>query len=178
LEVEVKHRKTGLAVLSPIVAALVLLTAACTPPAGPTVITNVTTTVIVNGQSGTDPGEANKSKGSVLSETKKVTINGFVNGEKCPAGITPANENKKIRLGCDLAVTVNPRRADDSVIEDDKAPPVDYFAQATGQDVAKFTQSASNSYNGDVHTLKAGKFGLIASVVGIPSGLQEFEVIP
>jgi hypothetical protein len=177
LEVEVKHRKTGLAIVSPIVAALVLITAACAPPAGPTIV-NVTQTVTINGKSGTDPGETSKAKGSVKSETKSVTVNGFVNGEKCPSGIAPANDNHKIRLGCDLAVTVNPRRADGSVIQDDNAPPVDYFALATGQDVVTFTQSGSNSYNGDVHTVKAGKFALVASVVGIPSGLQEFEVIP
>ena len=174
-----EHRKTGLAVLALVVGALVLTTAACTQPAGPTIITTVTNVNTINvGQSGTDPGETNKAKGSVKSETKSVTVNGFANGEKCPGGISPANDNHKIRLGCDLAVTVNPRRADGSVIQDDNAPPVDYFALATGQDVVTFAQSGSNSYNGDVHTVKAGKFALIASVVGISSGLQEFEVIP
>lgn len=172
-----KHRKTGLAVLSLAVGALVLFTAACQTPAGPTIV-NVTQTVTINGQSGTDPGETNKAKGSVKSETKSVTINGFKDGEKCPSGIAPANQNGKIRLGCELAVTVNPRRADGSVIQDDNAPPVDYFVLATGQDVCSFSQSSSNSYNGDLKTLKAGKCELIASVVGISSGLQPFEVIP
>lgn len=173
-----KHRKTVLAVVSPIVAALVLLTAACTPPAGPTIVTSVTNiNTLNNGQSGTDPGEPGKAKGSVKTETKSVTVNGFANGEKCPAGVAPANDNHKIRVGCDLAVTVNPRRPDGSVIQDDNAPPVDYFILAVGQDVVTFVQSGSNSYNGDVHSLKVGKFALIASVVGISSGLQEFEVI-
>lgn len=156
-----------------------IVLASCTQPAGPTIITTVTNVnTITVGQSGTDPGETNKSKGNVKTDTKSVTVNGFANGEKCPSGIAPANQNGKIRLGCELAVTVNPRRADGSVIQDDNAPPVDYFALATGQDVCSFTQSSSNTYNGDLKTLKAGKCELIASVVGIASGLQPFEVIP
>lgn len=171
-----KHRKTGLAVLSLVVGLLVVV-AACTP-AAPTNIVNVNTNTNTNniGQSG--QGDPAAVPGSVSSKVKSVTINGFKDGEKCPTGIAPANDNHKIRVGCDLAVTVNPRDADGKTILDDHAPPVDYFILGTGQDVVTFKQSASNSYNGDIHSTKAGKFALLASVMGIPSGLQEFEVIP
>lgn len=171
-----------LAVSAVIVGVMILGLAACgkQQPTGATLINivNNNTNTNNNGQSGTDPGDPTKVPGSVLKSTKSVTINGFANGEKCPSGIQPANQNQKIRLGCDLAVTVNPRDESGHVIQDSAAPAVDYFILAQGQDIVSFSQSSSNSYNGDVHTLKAGKFSLIASVVGISSGLQEFEVIP
>jgi len=163
-----------------LILALALAGAACDTPTGPTVVNVVNNNTLTNnnGQSGSDPSEPNKTTGSVKSGTKSVTVNGFKDGEKCPSSITPANQNQKIRLGCDLAVTCNPRDAEGKVIQDDKAPPVDYFILATGQDVVTFAQWASNTYNADVKTVKAGKFQLICSVVGISSGLQDFEVIP
>jgi hypothetical protein len=178
LEVEVTHRigKTALALAAVVVASLVLLTA-CQPtvPSNINIINNNTNTN-QNGQSG--QGDPTAVPGSVTAKIKTVTVNGFANGEKCPTGIAPANDNHKIRLGCDLAVTVNPRDENGKTILDDKAPPVDFFVLAAGQDVVDFKQSDSNSYNGDIHSKKAGKFALLASVVGISSGMQEFEVIP
>lgn len=106
-----------------------------------------------------------------------VTVNGFANGEKCPSNIAPANQNGKIRLGCELAVTCNPRDAQDHVILDDNAPPTDYFRQSEGLDVATFARSSTNTYNGDVTTQKTGVFALECSVVGKASGPQRFEVI-
>lgn len=166
------------AALAVALAASAVVQVGCQQPAAPNIIVQNTNINTINvGQSGTDPAEGNKKPGSVLSELDHVTVNGFANGEKCPSGIQPANENRKIRLGCDLAVTVNPRRKDDSVIQDDKAPPVDFFILAAGPDIVSFTQSSTNSYNGDVHTKAVGKFSLLASVLGKSSGLQDFEVI-
>jgi len=162
------------------VAVVLVFQLACSD--GPTTIVNVNTNTntLTGGQSGSDPGETNKAVGSVKSDTKSVTVNGMAQGEKCPSGITPANQNKSIRAGCDLAVTCNPRDKDGKVIMDDHAPPVDYFILASGQDVVSFRQSSDNTYNGDIHSTagKPGKFQLICAVVGVTSGLTDFEVIP
>lgn len=176
-------QKAAFAVVAVLVGVMVLSFAACgKQPAGPNVVTivNNNSNTNNNGQSGSDPGESNKTTGSVKSGTVSVTVNGFSNGEKCPAGIAPANQNQRIASGCDLAVTCNPRDKDGKVIQDSAAPAVDYFILATGQDVVSFSQSSANTYNGDIKSTKgkAGKFALICSVVGISSGLQEFEVIP
>ena len=123
------------------------------------------------------PSASPSPSSSTKAATKSVTVNGFANGEKCPAGTSPAAQNGKIRLGCDLAVTCNPRDAEGKVIFDDKAPPVDYFVLASGKDVVTFSQWPSNTYNADVRTVKAGHFQLVCSVVGISSGPTDFEVI-
>lgn len=155
-----------------------VLQIACTPTAPSTIVNiNNNTNTNNNGQSG--QGDPSAVPGKVDQQIASVTVNGFANGEKCPSTITPANQNKKIRLGCDLAVTVNPRNAAGQTILDDHAPPVDYFVLASGHDVVDFTQSSTNSYNGDVHSKKAGTFSFVASVKGIPTKEpQEFEVIP
>lgn len=128
-----------------------------------------------NGQTG--QGDPAAVPGSVKGKTKTVTVNAFVNGEKCPVGVTPANENKKVGLGCDLAVTCNPRDENGAVIQDDKAPPVDYFILLSGNSNVTFSQWASNSYNADVKTKAVGTFTMACSVVGITSGPQDFEVV-
>jgi hypothetical protein len=162
-----------------ILAALALGAAACDKPAGPTVVTivNNNTNTNNNGQSGVGAAEPTV-KGSVTSDTKSLTVNGMKDGEVCPAGITPANENRKLKLGCDLAVTVNPRDAAGHVIQDDHAPAVDYFILAEGFDVVDFKHSSDNTYNGSVHAKAPGKFGFLASVAGVATTeLQEFEVV-
>lgn len=148
------------------------------PQTTPTIINivNNNTNTNNNGQSGVGANEPT-SRGAVTSDTKSVTVNGMKDGEVCPSGTTPANENKKVRVGCSLAVTVNPRNSAGTVILDEHAPAVDYFVLAFGSDVVTFSQSSSNSYNGSVKVNAAGKFAFIASVVGVSSGLQEFEAV-
>lgn len=153
------------------------LAVGCTPP--PTTITNVNVnTNTINGKSG--EGDPAAVPGSVTKDTVTVTINGFVDGEKCPSGIAPANQNGKFRKGCELAITVNPRNGAGQVIHDDNAPPPDYFVFLGPDAVASF-EKHSNPYNASLKGLAPGVVKVIAGVNGKrsqPDGGTPFEVVP
>lgn len=144
-----------------------------------------TNTNSIAGPSGPSPAptaSANPQGGSVAT----VTINAF--GEACPAGVAPANQNRTVRVGCNLSVTVNPRDGAGQVIFNlavtGGAP--DYFRAAPTSSAATFTQDATNPFNGNVVGLNPGTILLEAAVRGVPSrpdvnappGPTTFTVVP
>lgn len=143
------------------------------PTAPAPVVVNVTVNQIQGGNPTASPAPGSSS--GVAS----VDINGFFDGEACPAGIQPANQTKTIRAGCNLAVTVNPKDANGKVIHDTTVSGVapDYFQQAGDSSAATFTQDGGNQYNGKIEAKKAGTIVLRAACKGVPSGDVTFTVI-
>jgi hypothetical protein len=124
------------------------------------------------------PSASPSSGGAVAA----VTINGFHEGENCPAGIAKANAEKSVRAGCTLDVTVNPRRADGTVIRDTNITGLvpDYFRRVDSSGAGTFVQDSGNQYNGRIAAAAAGTIVLEASVKGVPTppGGVTFTVVP
>lgn len=144
------------------------------PPTAPQPVV-VTVNVIQNQGGNPSASPAPGSSSGIAS----VTVNGFDDGELCPAGIQLANQTKTIRAGCKLAVTVNPRDVNGKVIHDTTVTGVapDYFKQAGETPAASFSQDGGNPYNGMIVAKSAGTIVLNAAVKGVPSGDTTFTVI-
>lgn len=166
-----RARKVSLAIAS----CLVFLAAvACEQAAQPITITNININTNTNQGGGSGAKDPEAVPGDVTKDTATVTINAF--GENCPAGVQPANENRKFRKGCTLDITVNPRNANGQVIHDDKAPPPDYFLSLGPDSVASFVKDG-NPYNARLTGLSAGSVKVIAGVNGKRSEETFFEVL-
>lgn len=150
---------------------LVLALAACTPPAGPTIIIGGDT-ITIGGDTTHGPG-AGTSKGPVV----RVEIKGIVGGEHCASG-TPAAESHALGVGCYLDITVNPIDGNGAVIFDTNVTGLapDFFQQRGDSPAASFTLSAGNPYNGRITGTARGSIVLAAAVKGVPSGDVTFSV--
>lgn len=169
--------KLALAIVACVVGMAMLgMLAGCGKPVpSQTTIVNINqnTNTITVGESGAkDPAAVD---GDVTKDTVRVEINAF--GEVCPASILPANQNKKVRVGCKLDITVNPKNAAGQTIHDKNAPPPDYFLSLGPDSVATFVKD-SNPYNAQLQGVSPGTVRLVAGVNGKRADETTFEVIP
>jgi len=131
---------------------------------------------------GSSPTPAPSAAAGLVSS---VTVNGFDNGEQCPADIQPAAQNRRFRRGCTLAITCNPKTSSGTVIRDTSITGTvpDSFVVPTQGIVIVQDGFLDNAYNKLLTSPRNGPTGAISApcvVRGVASlpGTHEFEVVP
>lgn len=156
--------------------ALLLVLSGCgqTPVAPTPVIVNQT--VIVGGGGTTTPGDSTGGVGGVLS----VTVNAF----GAPIGSATggcSRGQKQIAIGCQQAITCNPRDGDGEVIFNTKvtgtSPSSFDVVPGSDPDVAGVKLDDANGFNLYITGRKTGILSFICSVKGVSSPPTAFTVV-
>lgn len=169
--------KTWFAVTAVALGAIFVSAMACTPqpPQAPSSVTIINNNTNTNGGSGgSSPAPGSGSASGVDS----VTVNGFGQGNLCPAGVAGATGQREVKVGCRQAVTCNPRDVNGKVIFDlavTGATPSDF--SVTAGDPSEFAIDDVNGFNGEIHGKAAGTVRLACTVKG-KVGVADFSVVP